>query len=95
MRLDEPVREDGAHSGAELGLVAHVVNGAALMLHKTQTWCMVMIRLASEHGLLKMNPQLPGRSCRMCRCPQRSPPKQAGCRHRTCQCPRWAPLASR
>ena len=32
VRLDEPVREDGTHFGGELGLIAHVVNGAALML---------------------------------------------------------------
>ena len=91
VRLDEPFREHGAHFVGDRGLIAHVVNGTALMLQNTNMVCMV--KTDSEQAaclrtdLLKMNPQLPGQSCRMCRCPQRNPPEQTGCRHPTCQYP--------
>jgi hypothetical protein len=51
VRLDEPVREGGAHFGGDLGLIAHVVNGTALMLQNTNMVCMV--KTDSEQACLR------------------------------------------
>jgi hypothetical protein len=47
-----PVREDGAHFGVDLGLMAHVITGAVLML-QPQTWCMVITRSVIQNKLIR------------------------------------------